>query len=205
MFFKCLDNLKSYADEELVQLSLIAFNFFKNKTISKDKITDNINSQIALSTLIRFFRSVNINKRIDEDTINSNLKDYLKNKPETIKQIYLKIKEIFSLQTQKINFSEKQFDNLNHFIYTNNKKNYIDNLLEENLKELTNFSWRINVTISNNVSNRVLAPEIYLFLSFDDGTNLNFIIDVKVFQEIRKSLANHIKKILENESVLLLK
>jgi hypothetical protein len=39
----------------------------------------------------------------------------------------------------------------------------------------------------------------------DDNTTTTLIIDLKVFQELRKCLSYHIKKIMDNEAVGLLK
>jgi hypothetical protein len=39
----------------------------------------------------------------------------------------------------------------------------------------------------------------------DDGSSITLVIDLKVFQELRKCLSYHIKKIMDNEAVSLLK
>jgi len=70
---------------------------------------------------------------------------------------------------------------------------------------LKSLSWKINVTISNNNSIRVLLPEIFFYITLSDGKLYSFKVDIKLFQEIRKHLAFHIKKIMDNENVLFLK
>ena len=42
-------------------------------------------------------------------------------------------------------------------------------------------------------------------ITLSDGRNICFLIDMKVFQELRRCLTYHIKKIIDNESVNLLK
>jgi len=44
-----------------------------------------------------------------------------------------------------------------------------------------------------------------LILSLNNGEVIYLNVDVKIFQELRKSIAYSIKKIIDNESVLLLK
>ena len=51
----------------------------------------------------------------------------------------------------------------------------------------------------------MLTPEIYLLFSLDDGSTLKTKIDLRMFNELRKGISLNIKKILENESVPLLK
>lgn len=42
-------------------------------------------------------------------------------------------------------------------------------------------------------------------MHLEDGSKYTFNIDIKVFQEVRKNIAFHIKKIMDNENVPLLK
>ena len=42
-------------------------------------------------------------------------------------------------------------------------------------------------------------------LTLSDGKNISFQIDMKVFQELRRCLTYHIKKIIDNDNVNLLK
>lgn len=51
----------------------------------------------------------------------------------------------------------------------------------------------------------MLLPEIIFNIELNDGVNYNFRVDIKLFQEIRKHLAFHIKKIIDNENVVLLR
>ena len=51
----------------------------------------------------------------------------------------------------------------------------------------------------------MLEPEIILYFKFTDGSQLAVNIDIKKFQELRKHIAYHINKTLENEAVNLLK
>ena len=56
-----------------------------------------------------------------------------------------------------------------------------------------------------NYTNKVLLPEIILNFTLNDGKSYSFLIEYKVFQELRRLLTLHLKKIMENENILLLK
>ena len=69
---------------------------------------------------------------------------------------------------------------------------------------LTDFKWKINLIISNSEINKILVPQITLTFEFSDGSVLKTLVSMKIFQEMRKNLTLHIKKIIENEHVNLL-
>jgi hypothetical protein len=70
---------------------------------------------------------------------------------------------------------------------------------------MVTINFKIDISVSNNFFNRILEPEIHLYITLENGKTFDLIIDVKIFQELRKSLALNIKKIMDNEGVNLLK
>ena len=145
----------------------------------------------------------------------SNLKELFKtHSPNLIESLNEKVNEIIAIQTNRINFSDYKLskDACRHFIRKSNI-----NLLNQNnndsvnlylmtaIKSYRNLSYRINVTVSNRDSNRVLRPEIILIFTLDEGEKITMQIDIKIFQEFRKVLAYHIKKIIDNEAVSFLR
>jgi hypothetical protein len=204
MNLKFLEQLKAYTieDSELQNLILSAYNY---NSVKSDNLLQNLqeeNQKKVFSILVRFFRSLNSNKKIDEESLNLCLKDVFKNKQNSISSIHDKINEIVSIQSTRISFStNKNERRLNYFNVKQdcNFYNLSDptEFISDNFHNLTNFYFKLNIGISNKHSNRVLQPEIYLFLTLNEGTTICLFIDIKVFQEIRKCLAFHIKKILD--------
>jgi len=146
--------------------------------------------------LYRFFRSANYLKKNEEEAI----KEVFKNKNDIINSLMDKINKIYDVQSKRILFS----DYCNKPFTVNFERcQYLD--IISNVMQLKHFSYKINVIISNNNSNRVLLPEIQLFFVLSNGKCYSFYVDVKLFQEIRKSIAFHIKKMLDNENIQLLK
>ena len=70
-----------------------------------------------------------------------------------------------------------------------------------NIRNLVNFDYKIDVVISSNFSNKLLIPQIYFIFSLDDGEIIKVKVDLRMFNEFRKNLGMHIKKILINEGV----
>ena len=44
-------------------------------------------------------------------------------------------------------------------------------------------------------------PQIYLIFSLDDGEIIKVKVDLRIFNEFRKDLGMHVKKILLNEGI----
>jgi len=202
---KVLENLKhlNLEENDLILAINNSFELYINNSQQKidENIKTNVNLQKGFSCLIRFFRCINSNKKFEEETLVNSIKEILKDKTKSITILIQKVKEIISVQSTRINFTDRLIKR---------KLNYLSNAkfnkVEGNyIHLLTNFSFKISVSISNNYSNRLLTPEIYLYISLDNGTTLCIFLDMKVFQELRKSLAFHIKKIIDNENVNFLK
>ena len=64
-----------------------------------------------------------------------------------------------------------------------------------------NFDYKIDVVISSNYHNKLLVPQIYLIFSLDDGEIVKIKVDLRIFNEFRKCLGMHVKKILFNEGI----
>lgn len=154
MLVKYLESLKNSSDEDLVILANSAFHFYINnhKESLNSIISSDLEKKKAFSTLVRFFRSINSNKKLDEEVISSNLKETLKGKNALITNLTEKILEIASIQMKRINYADKSPQSL--YNISLKKSSYVDSVLDS-IKTLQNFSWRINVTISNIYSNRV--------------------------------------------------
>jgi len=211
MLFKYLDILKQIEENDLKDLLESTFEYFSSA--KSKKIESNImlskNLKAGFSSLIRFYRSINSNKKIEEEQIIQIIKEIFKGKNIDLNSVLLnQINLIQNIQNKRVNFSQI---NLSERI-TGNKidtESY-ENLakrefLLNNILEFKSFSWKININISNNISNRILYPEIVFMFSLEDGKTYYFLIDIKVFQELRRLLTIHIKRIMENEQIVLLK
>ena len=213
MNFKLLEPLKStnYSNDEILQLINSAFNYYCKQTLVRsDELEKDETKQKIFSNLVRFFRSINTNIKIEEGFLSSNLKELFKtHSTNLIESLNEKVNEIISIQTIRINFSEYKLgkDPCRHFIkqsnmnLLNNNKYSVNSNLITAIKSFRNLGYRINVTVSNKDSNRVLTPEIILMFVLDGGQKISMQIDIKIFQELRRVLAYHIKKIIENENV----
>jgi len=215
MNFKLLEPLKTsnYSNDEILQLINSAFNYYcKHSLVISEELKNDETKQKIFSNLVRFFRSINTNIKIEEGFLSLNLKELFKTHSNLIESLNEKVSEIIAIQTIRINFSEYKLgkDACRNFIKQSNMNllNINDSLnlnLITAIKSYRNLSYRINVTVSNKDSNRVLRPEIILIFTLDEGEKITMQIDIKIFQELRKVLAYHIKKIIDNEAVSFLR
>eukprot|EP00731_Ephydatia_muelleri_P030928 Em0022g442a len=72
------------------------------------------------------------------------------------------------------------------------------------LPRLDSLRWRVDVTISNSVLNRVLEPSILLEMTLSDGSIKTFEVPVSRFHELRYNVAFVLKEMedLEKRSIL---
>lgn len=204
MNFKLLDLLKSsnYTTEELQQIINSSYRYFyKNSFTDIQELKRDQAKQKIFSNLIRFYRSINSNKKIEEGLVLSNLKENIKN-TTLIESLNEKVNEIISIQTTRFNYSDT-FSSSRHFIRQSdiNIKSKNESDLLTAIKSFKNLSYKLNVTVLNKDSNRVLTPQIILIFLLDGGEKITMQIDIKIFQELRRVLAYHIKKMIDNESV----
>lgn len=195
---KLLSLTKAYDDITLCDYLDLSYSIY-TKEIDKSKLTKvgkKFNIEV-LSALIRFYRQINCSLNLDDDI----LKEAFTGKPESLDNIRDKVKEIIQLQNIRNNFSSydiapiietpdcslKPLHNINSF------------------KRIINFSWKVNLIISNSNMNKILIPQIFLVFEFENGEKLKASISMKRFQEMRKKFTYHIKKIIDNEHTPLLK
>ncbi len=195
--FKYLDPVKSLGLDDKTTSSLIsvAYNYYQTKEINRTACSKKEFAKL-ISCYVRFFDSLNVSKQQDEDMLQSYLKNEgLKGKTESIKLLNGYINEIKQIQSAKILFSSPDLGNTLNAIdkKTNNRG--------RNIRNLVNFDYKIDVVISSNYSNRLLIPQIYFIFSLDDGEIIKVKTDLRMFNEFRKNLGMHIKKILINEGV----
>lgn len=186
-------------DDSTAQLLVAkAYQYYSTHSCESYAAIPDAHSAKAFSAFVRFFKCMNSNKKIDEDLFQNYLKnEALKGKPQTISLINTCIGEIFSIQRTRIIFSETispSFPSIN-----------IPNSKGKNARFIKSFDYRIDAIISSNYCNRLLVPEIYFIFTLDDGSIIKIKIDIRLFNEFRKNIALNIKKIIENESVNLLK
>ena len=197
MNLKYLDSLKSsnYSNEELIELINTSHIYFLKNTLTiSDRLKEDGNKQIIFSSLVRFFRSINANKKIEEGAL---LKETFKNSSNIIIELLNeKVNEIITTQSIRINYS----DNIKRYSHVNNSGSHSISVLAA-LKSYKSMSFKVNVIVSNKESNRVLKPEIILTFLLNDGEKLLLHIDIKIFQELRRVLAYHIKKMIDNEAI----
>lgn len=211
MLFKYLEILKQSEDNDLKELLEQSFQYFSSNRSNKisDKITNSKSLSAGFSSLVRFYRSLNANKKIDDDQINQLVKELFKGKTSDLNSILInQINNIISVQNKRINFTEIKLGlSKNRQISDDNSNENLAKreFLINNILEFKSFSWKIKIAISNNISNRVLLPEIIFMFTLIDEKSHTFIIDIKVFQELRRLLTIHIKRMLENEQNALLK
>jgi hypothetical protein len=195
--FKYLDPIKSLGldDKTTSQLITCAYNYYQRKEINKNACSKKEFAKL-ISCFVRFFGSINTSKQIDEDIFQSYLKNEgLKGKGESIQILNKYINEIKQIQSAKILFSSPDLGN------TLNAIDIKSNNRGRNIRNLVNFDYKIDVVISSNYSNKLLIPEIYFIFSLDDGEIIKVKVDLRMFNEFRKDLGMHIKKILINEGV----
>ena len=195
--FKYLDPVKSLGLDDKTTSSLIsvAYNYYQTKEINRSTFSKKEYAKL-ISCFVRFFGSLNSSKQQDEDTMQTYLKNEgLKGKTESIKLLNGYINEIKQIQTAQILFSSPDLGNTLNAIdkKTNNRG--------RNIRNLVNFDYKIDVIISSNYNNKLLIPQIYLIFSLDDGEIIKVKTDLRMFNEFRKNLGMHIKKMLINEGV----
>lgn len=198
--FKYLEPIRHLNIDDPTSQLLVAkaYQYYSTHSSESYSAIPDANSAKAFSAFVRYFKCINSNKKIDEDLLQNYLKnEVLKGKPQTISLINTCIAEIISIQRTRILFSETIPPVLPSINIPNSKG--------KNIRFIKSFDYRIDAIISSNYCNRLLVPEIYFIFTLDDGSIIKMRIDIRLFNEFRKNLSLNIKKIIENESVNLLK
>ena len=193
---KTIDQAKSLGIDDKTTSSLItvAYNYYQTKEIDKKVCTKKEFAKL-ISCFVRFFRSINSTKQNDDELIQHLKLESLKGKTESLNLVTKYIAEIRQVQSSKILFGSPDLTNTLNPI---NNKNYNRG---RHIRNLVNFDYKIDVVISSNYHNKLLQPQIYLIFSLDDGEIIKVKVDLRIFNEFRKDLAFHIKKILLNEGI----
>ena len=193
---KTIDQAKSLGIDDKTTSSLItvAYNYYQTKEIDKKVCTKKEYAKL-ISCFVRFFRSINSTKQNDDELIQHLKLESLKGKTESLNLVTKYIAEIRQVQSSKILFGSPDLTNTLNQI---NNKNYNRG---RHIRNLVNFDYKIDVVISSNYHNKLLQPQIYLIFSLDDGEIIKVKVDLRIFNEFRKDLAFHIKKILLNEGI----
>ena len=193
---KTIDQAKSLGIDDKTTSSLItvAYNYYQTKEIDKKVCTKKEYAKL-ISCFVRFFRSINSTKQNDDELIQHLKLESLKGKTESLNLVIKYIAEIRQVQSSKILFGSPDLTNTLNPI---NNKNYNRG---RHIRNLVNFDYKIDVVISSNYHNKLLQPQIYLIFSLDDGEIIKVKVDLRIFNEFRKDLAFHIKKILLNEGI----
>ena len=194
--YKPLDAIKSLRIDDKTTNSLIkvAYNYYQTKEIDKNAITKKEYAKL-ISCFVRFFGSLNSSRISDDDILFYLKSEALKGKNESITLVTNYINEIRQIQSAKIMFSSPDLTSTLNQI---NNKTYNSG---RNIRNLVNFDYKIEVVISSNYHNKLLLPHIYLIFSLDDGEIIKVKVDLRIFNEFRKDLSMHIKKILLNEGI----
>ena len=193
---KTIDQAKSLGIDDKTTSSLItvAYNYYQTKEIDKKVCTKKEYAKL-ISCFVRFFRSINSTKQNDDELIQHLKLESLKGKTESLNLVTKYIAEIRQVQSSKILFGSPDLTNTLNPI---NNKNYNRG---RHIRNLVNFDYKIDVVISSNYHNKLLQPQIYLIFSLDDGEIIKVKVDLRIFNEFRKDLSMHIKKILLNEGI----
>lgn len=197
---KLLSNGINLDENKIIEYIELSFSYYNKDILHRSKISKLISKYdpTILSNFIRFFRYINPTFNIDKDEI----KEVFKNKQLAYNNLIEKVNFIQEHQNIKIKFEDNKEK---YLIYKNLFSNNYYTKNKSNFKTLCNFNWSINIIMSNSECTRVLVPDILLIFSFTDGTNLKTKIDIKILHQIRKNFSFHIRKVLENESISLIK
>ena len=194
--YKPIDPVKSLGvdDKTTSALITVAYNYYQTKEIDKSKITKKEFAKL-ISCFVRFFNSLNSSRLSDDDILHYLKTEGLKGKTESIALATKYVAEIRQIQSAKILFSSPDLTNTLNPV---NNKTYNRG---RNIRNLVNFDYKIDVVISSNYHNKLLLPQIYLIFSLDDGEIIKVKVDLRIFNEFRKDLSMHVKKILLNEGI----
>ena len=194
--YKTIDPVKSLGIDDKTASSLItvAYNYYQTKEIDKSIITKKEYAKL-ISCFVRFFSSLNSSRLSDDDILHYLKTEGLKGKTESIALASQYVTEIRQVQSVKILFSSPD---LTSTLNPVNNKTYNRG---RNIRNLVNFDYKIDVVISSNYHNKLLVPQIYLIFTLDDGEIIKVKTDLRIFNEFRKDLGMHVKKILLNEGI----
>ena len=153
MSLKHIEILKNFQDNDISFILNESFKYYISKSEIDSSIRADESHKKLFSTLIRFYRSINTNKKIEEETFNQQIKDILKGKESSMKILNDIITYITSKQTQRLKYNDITRYTIKSFI--TNKTNYVNDFVS-NIKNFRSISWKLNINISSIYSNRVV-------------------------------------------------
>lgn len=203
---KILDGINVLDDKTLLDHIELSYKIYKSESKEPKNAKFNIKeisnkyNQVILSSLVRFFRYINNSLYIDSET----LKEILKSRTLSYSLITEKLNEVLSYQNKRIYITDTFYkENHNETTYSPSINSQI-RYSHESVKYISGISWRINLIISNSDMNKVLIPQVIIVFTYEDSSMERFIVPINVFQEMRKNMTKHLKKIIENDHVSLL-
>ena len=123
-----------------------SYQYYLHQEINKNNIQKLKEHKRIISVVYRFFRALNYMKKNEEEFV----REYFKNRNDVVNSFCEKINKIYEIQSKRIIFSEHKVKALQSLPA---ETKYIN--IRSNIKSFNAFSWKINVTISNNNSIRV--------------------------------------------------
>ena len=156
--FKYLEPLKKtdLNDASTVELISKAYEYYQFRIVPDLNENQKQNDQY-FSCFVRFFKCINSSRKIDEEFLQNYFKNEIfKGKPRSIEILNSYIEEIKSIQKTRLLFSSDEIQSsLQAICNKSNSKG-------PNIKEVINCEYKVDVVISNDYSNKMLTPEIYL-------------------------------------------
>ncbi|XP_064481604.1 COMM domain-containing protein 5-like [Ornithodoros turicata] len=112
--------------------------------------------------------------------------------------------EAFKEDLQALHIPEEFIEDLVSVVYGTRRSHIDQNNIESapGLPTLENLKWRLDVTISNNVLNRVLEPTILMEMDTSDGKKHTFEVQRAEFHKLRHSVAAALKEMEDIERKL---
>ncbi|XP_004206091.2 COMM domain-containing protein 5 [Hydra vulgaris] len=113
-------------------------------------------------------------------------------------------KESFILELNELRLNKEHIEDICSVVFTT-KQNAIEKKFSSfQLPSLISLRWRIDVTISTSVLNRVLQPTILMQIKDSNGKMFTFEVSYAKFHELRYNIASLLKEMedLEKRSVL---
>jgi len=115
-------------------------------------------------------------------------------------------KESFRTELMELRLNNELIEDISKIVFSERHAKIEQKHLEErlNLPSLESLRWRVDVTISTSVLNRVLEPTILMETTDDKGKKATFEVSQKKFHELRYNVAKVMKEMedLEKRSIL---
>ncbi|EZA55414.1 hypothetical protein DMN91_002371 [Ooceraea biroi] len=169
---KCLAEIKKTFVRPLIQLAV--------KTIELEYVEEGI--------LERISKKYNIpEKDVDEyyAAIYTILQIYLRSQYYVIKPLE------FKQCLEELKLSPDCIEDLSSVIYGPKRSNLLSGLIQRTTfnPQLISCRWRVDITISSNILNRVLEPNIVMEWMYNTGERVTFELSLAKFHQLRHAIA----------------